>query len=293
MPSSSLNGPNEQSKGNQAPGRQSDNALLAFGSETGDPASVEWVPAGAKTGLQRLAEMSWRADTEEVTGSISGPSRTRLWAIMPALVLAGVLVAAYFYVAPIYSPMTPPVEHPRIAAELIRPVPLPNDTLELPPVRPPVSQATPAATTGPTSPRPEPSSPTGRVSVSPAGRGPISPAGRGPISPAGHGPISPARPGPISPTQAAAPSQPDSAVSDTSPPAAVAVLGSLSINAMPWADVWIDGKSVGQTPIANLQVSLGPHEVVFRHPLLGEQRHTVQVGGLAPARLSVDLRRSR
>jgi len=67
-------------------------------------------------------------------------------------------------------------------------------------------------------------------------------------------------------------------------------LGSLSINATPWADVWIDGQSAGQTPIANLQVTLGGHEVLFRHPQLGERRQTVVVNGQSPTRISMDLR---
>ena len=45
--------------------------------------------------------------------------------------------------------------------------------------------------------------------------------------------------------------------------------GSLSINALPWADVWIDGRSVGTTPLGNLSVPVGIHEIVWRHPELG------------------------
>jgi hypothetical protein len=67
--------------------------------------------------------------------------------------------------------------------------------------------------------------------------------------------------------------------------------GTMALNAIPWAEVWVDGDRVGETPIGNLPISVGPHEIVFRHPELGEQRHamTVTVGG--PARLSVDLRK--
>lgn len=67
--------------------------------------------------------------------------------------------------------------------------------------------------------------------------------------------------------------------------------GSMAINAQPWADVWIDGERVGETPIGNVAVPIGPHEVVFRHPELGEQvvRTTVTVN--TPTRLSVDLRK--
>jgi hypothetical protein len=38
-------------------------------------------------------------------------------------------------------------------------------------------------------------------------------------------------------------------------------------------------------------LTLGSHDVVFRHPELGEQRHTAVVTLNAPARLSVDLRK--
>lgn len=53
--------------------------------------------------------------------------------------------------------------------------------------------------------------------------------------------------------------------------------GRVSINAVPWADVVIDGTPAGQTPIANLSLRIGQHEVIFRHPQLGEQKQTVTV----------------
>ncbi len=43
----------------------------------------------------------------------------------------------------------------------------------------------------------------------------------------------------------------------------------MALNAVPWAEVWVDGDRVGETPIGSVQVSIGPHEVVFRHPELG------------------------
>ncbi|MGH9146236.1 MAG: PEGA domain-containing protein, partial [Vicinamibacterales bacterium] len=67
--------------------------------------------------------------------------------------------------------------------------------------------------------------------------------------------------------------------------------GTLALNAIPWAEVWVDGERVGETPIGNLPVSMGPHEVVFRHPEFGEQRHAVTVKGGGPVRMSVDLRK--
>jgi hypothetical protein len=67
--------------------------------------------------------------------------------------------------------------------------------------------------------------------------------------------------------------------------------GVVSINALPWAEVWINGTRVGETPIGNLPWQIGSHEVVFRHPQLGERRETVVIGAQNPARLGVDLRK--
>jgi hypothetical protein len=63
--------------------------------------------------------------------------------------------------------------------------------------------------------------------------------------------------------------------------------GRLSINALPWADVLIDGKPAGQTPLANLSVAIGEHEIVFRHPQYGEQKQTTVVKAETPARVSL------
>jgi len=65
--------------------------------------------------------------------------------------------------------------------------------------------------------------------------------------------------------------------------------GRLSLNALPWAEVWIDGKSVGETPLGNVALPIGPHEVVFRHPQLGERRQFAVVRADAVSRVSVNL----
>jgi len=59
--------------------------------------------------------------------------------------------------------------------------------------------------------------------------------------------------------------------------------GRMSINAVPWADVFINGTPRGETPIANLALPIGTHEVIFRHPQFGERKQTVivTVDGLA------------
>ncbi len=66
--------------------------------------------------------------------------------------------------------------------------------------------------------------------------------------------------------------------------------GIVNLNASPWAEVLIDGQRVGDTPIGNLEVPIGPHEVVFRNPQLGEKRHAISVTLAAPVRLSVDMK---
>lgn len=65
--------------------------------------------------------------------------------------------------------------------------------------------------------------------------------------------------------------------------------GTVSLNAIPWASVSIDGESIGDTPIGNFPLTVGPHEVVFRNAELGEQRRVITVTMRSPVRLSVDL----
>jgi len=65
--------------------------------------------------------------------------------------------------------------------------------------------------------------------------------------------------------------------------------GSLSLNALPWANVWLDGRSIGTTPVANLEVPLGTHEIIWWHPQFGERRQTVVVTAKSPVRLVMDL----
>ena len=65
--------------------------------------------------------------------------------------------------------------------------------------------------------------------------------------------------------------------------------GALSINALPWANVFVDGRAVGTTPVANIELPIGTHEVVYRHPQLGERRQTVVVTLKTPLRLVMDL----
>jgi hypothetical protein len=67
--------------------------------------------------------------------------------------------------------------------------------------------------------------------------------------------------------------------------------GTLQLNAVPWAEVLIDGREAGQTPLANVQIPIGWHRVVFRHPELGEETRSIVVGVDASVRVGVDLRK--
>jgi hypothetical protein len=66
--------------------------------------------------------------------------------------------------------------------------------------------------------------------------------------------------------------------------------GRLNINALPWAEVWLNGDRVGTTPIANLSWPIGTHDLVLRHPQLGERRTTLTVSLKETARLGIDMR---
>ncbi len=65
----------------------------------------------------------------------------------------------------------------------------------------------------------------------------------------------------------------------------------VAINAQPWAQVIVDGRAHGDTPIANLMLPIGDHRVVLRHPELGEHVQMVTVRAAGSNRVSADLRR--
>jgi len=67
--------------------------------------------------------------------------------------------------------------------------------------------------------------------------------------------------------------------------------GGLSINATPWAEVTVDGRALGETPIANVTLRAGSHEIVFRHPQHGELKQTVVVKAGENGRVTVNMAR--
>ena len=71
----------------------------------------------------------------------------------------------------------------------------------------------------------------------------------------------------------------------------VAPTARLNVNARPWADVSIDGEPAGQTPLANLELAVGTHEVLFRHPQLGSRTERIVVSARGGNRVAVDFNR--
>jgi hypothetical protein len=61
--------------------------------------------------------------------------------------------------------------------------------------------------------------------------------------------------------------------------------GMMNVYADLTADVVVDGEKVGETPLLNLRLPVGPHDVVLRHPNYGEVRYTVRVTATAPVTL--------
>ena len=65
----------------------------------------------------------------------------------------------------------------------------------------------------------------------------------------------------------------------------------VALNAVPWAEAWVDGERIGETPIGSVSLTIGPHEVVFRHPELGEKRVVTTVTLGTPTKVTVDMKK--
>ena len=60
--------------------------------------------------------------------------------------------------------------------------------------------------------------------------------------------------------------------------------GPVNLNALPWAEVWLDGTKLGDTPLAGTAVPIGLHEFVFKNPQFGERKvsATIKASGNPP-----------
>ncbi len=80
------------------------------------------------------------------------------------------------------------------------------------------------------------------------------------------------RPGPIEQAGQQMESPPNSAM-NTAPPNtmdAAPRTGTVTISARPWAEVRIDGQTIGQTPLRSHRLRSGPHTIVLHNPALGQ-----------------------
>jgi hypothetical protein len=64
----------------------------------------------------------------------------------------------------------------------------------------------------------------------------------------------------------------------------------VNVNAIPWADVWMGSERLGETPIGNLMLPLGPQQLELRHPELGTKRVSLLVSLNGQNRVSVNMR---
>jgi hypothetical protein len=64
--------------------------------------------------------------------------------------------------------------------------------------------------------------------------------------------------------------------------------GTANINAVPWAEVLIDGEKAGETPLANVSIRLGVREIVFHNPQFPDRKIVTTIKAGAPATLTVD-----
>jgi serine/threonine-protein kinase len=65
--------------------------------------------------------------------------------------------------------------------------------------------------------------------------------------------------------------------------------GRLNVNCRPWCNVHIGERLVGETPLANIELPIGSHTVILRHPQLGERSETVTIRADGVTRLAVSL----
>ena len=64
-------------------------------------------------------------------------------------------------------------------------------------------------------------------------------------------------------------------------------MGTMTLESDVPADVLVDGVKVGTTPISSLAIAIGPHQVNFSHPQLGQLQRLVTVTASEPVKLAV------
>ena len=65
----------------------------------------------------------------------------------------------------------------------------------------------------------------------------------------------------------------------------------LNVNAVPWAEVDIDGTPYGLTPLGNVMIAVGSHDITFRHPQFGVRSQKIVVSAQGANRVAIDFTR--
>jgi hypothetical protein len=69
--------------------------------------------------------------------------------------------------------------------------------------------------------------------------------------------------------------------------------GRANINAVPWAEVYIDGEKAGETPLANVPIRLGVREILFKNPQFPDRKVVTTIKAGEPATLTVDFAKDK
>jgi len=162
------------------------------------------------------------------------------------------------------------------------------------PTVPPSPSPTPSITAGEPTPEREPpqSAPAPAVAAKPRSVEPSTIVAPRPRSTPGSspGPVVVPTP-PPTPMPTPIPTTPPTPVATPAPPPAPArePEGALLVLVTPWADVSIDGRPVGQTPLTRIPLAAGSHDVVLTHPDYVPLSRRVTVRAGETLRLVVDL----
>lgn len=75
---------------------------------------------------------------------------------------------------------------------------------------------------------------------------------------------------------------------------AVLPRGLVSVQALPWGLVYLDGKSLGETPIANHSMTAGEHDLMVRYPPTNRKlTKKIALSPTSPVRCAVDFRKAQ
>jgi len=66
--------------------------------------------------------------------------------------------------------------------------------------------------------------------------------------------------------------------------------GTLTVRTNPYAEVYINGKKIGETPFADVQLPAGTYMVVFKNPSLPPVKKVVTISPGKPVKLNFDLK---